>query len=261
MNSMKIFQYNDSKEIRTVMMNGEPWWVLKDVCNVLDIKNPTDIAKKLDEDEQGKVDPRLNLGSRSNMPITIINESGLYSTILQSRKPEAKKFKRWITSEVLPSIRKHGAYMTDETLEKATSDPEFLGKLVMKLNDKVNTLQHEITENEPRVLLAKAIEDEDGSISIKELAKVLKQNGINIGGNRLFEWLRAHNYLCHKIGIDYNDPTQYSMQLGLFRIVKSEMELPNGQITIRKITRVTPKGQKYFVKKFLKLKKEMEFVA
>ena len=133
-NELQVFSYEGS-EIRTVQLGGEPWWVLKDICDALELSNPSVIADRLDEDEKAKVEPKQYLGSRSNEPATVISESGLYNVILLSRKPEAKKFKRWITHEVLPTIRKHGAYVTSAKLEEMISDPEAWIKVLTALKD------------------------------------------------------------------------------------------------------------------------------
>ena len=252
-NELQVFSYEGS-EIRTVQLGGEPWWVLKDICDVLELSNPSVIADRLDDDEKAKVDPKQYLGSRSNEPATVISESGLYNVILLSRKPEAKKFKRWITHEVLPTIRKHGAYVTSAKLEEMISDPEAWIKVLTALKDEraaKERLQLEAAQNEPKIVFADAVSVSNGTILIGELAKILKGNGIEIGQNRLFEKLRQDGYLIKRQGTDYNAPTQRAMELGLFRVKETAITHSDGHVTISKTTKVTGKGQQYFINLFL----------
>ena len=252
-NELQVFSYEGS-EIRTVQLGGEPWWVLKDICDVLELSNPSVIADRLDDDEKAKVDPKQYLGSRSNEPATVISESGLYNVILLSRKPEAKKFKRWITHEVLPTIRKHGAYVTSAKLEEMISDPEAWIKVLTALKDEraaKERLQLEASQNEPKVVFADAVSVSSGTILIGELAKILKGNGIEIGQNRLFEKLRQDGYLIKRQGTDYNAPTQRAMELGLFKVKETAITHSDGHVTISKTTKVTGKGQQYFINLFL----------
>ena len=252
-NELQVFSYEGS-EIRTVQLSGEPWWVLKDICNVLELSNPSVIADRLDDDEKEKVDPKQYLGSRSNEPVTVVSESGLYNVILLSRKPEAKKFKRWITHEVLPAIRKYGAYVTPAKLEEIISDPDAWIKVLTALKDEraaKERLQMEVARNEPKVVFADAVSVSDGTILIGELAKILKGNGVEIGQNRLFEKLRQDGYLIKRQGTDYNAPTQRAMELGLFRVKETAITHSDGHVTISKTTKVTGKGQQYFINLFL----------
>ena len=252
-NELQVFSYEGS-EIRTVQLGGEPWWVLKDICDVLELSNPSMIADRLDEDEKAKVEPKQYLGSRSNEPATVISESGLYNVILLSRKPEAKKFKRWITHEVLPTIRKHGAYVTSAKLEEMISDPDAWIKVLTALKDERAAKQHlqlEAAKNEPKVVFADAVSVSSGTILIGELAKILKGNGIEIGQNRLFEKLRQDGYLIKRQGTDYNAPTQRAMELGLFKVKETAITHSDGHVTISKTTKVTGKGQQYFINLFL----------
>jgi anti-repressor protein len=252
-NELQVFSYEGS-EIRTVQLGGEPWWVLKDICDALQLSNPSVIADRLDDDEKAKVEPKQYLGSRSNEPATVISESGLYNVILLSRKPEAKKFKRWITHEVLPTIRKHGAYVTSDKLEEIISDPDAWIKVLTALKDEraaKERLQLEVVKNEPKVLFADAVSVSNGTILIGELAKILKGNGIEIGQNRLFEKLRQDGYLIKRQGTDYNAPTQRAMELGLFRVKETAITHSDGHVTISKTTKVTGNGQQYFINLFL----------
>jgi anti-repressor protein len=183
-----------------------------------------------------------------------VTESGLYSIILLSRKPEAKKFKRWVTHEVLPTIRKHGAYVTPAKLEELMNDPDSWIKVLTALKEERSAkerLQLEATENKPKVIFADAVSVSEGTILIGELAKILKGNGIEIGQNRLFEKLRQDGYLIKRKGTDYNAPTQRAMDLGLFRVKETAITHSDGHVTISKTTKVTGKGQQYFINLFL----------
>lgn len=253
MNGLQVFSY-EGNEVRTVQKGDETWWVLKDVCDVLQLSNPSMIADRLDDDEKVKVDPKQYLGSRSNEPATVISESGLYNVILLSRKPEAKKFKRWVTHEVLPTIRRHGAYVTPAKLDELMNDPDSWIKVLTALKEERTAkerLQLEATENKPKVIFADAVSVSDGTILIGELAKILKGNGIEIGQNRLFEKLRQDGYLIKRKGTDYNAPTQKAMELGLFRVKETAITHSDGHVTISKTTKVTGKGQQYFINLFL----------
>ena len=252
-NELQVFSY-EGNEVRTVKLGGEPWWVLKDICDVLQLSNPSAIAERLDDDEKAKVEPKQYLGSRSNEPATVISESGLYNVILLSRKPEAKNFKRWITHEVLPTIRKYGAYVTSAKLEEIMNDPDAWIKVLTALKeerDAKDRLQLEAAKNEPKVVFADAVSVSNGTILIGELAKILKGNGIEIGQNRLFEKLRQDGYLIKRKGTDYNAPTQRAMELGLFRVKETAITHSDGHVTISKTTKVTGKGQQYFINLFL----------
>ena len=251
MNGLQVFSY-EGNEVRTVQKDDGTWWVLKDVCAVLDISNNRDAALRLDEDEKDDVGITDAIGRQQNT--TVISESGLYNVILLSRKPEAKKFKRWVTHEVLPAIRRHGAYVTPAKLEELMNDPDSWIKVLTALKEERTAkeqLQLQATENKPTVILADAVSVSDGTILIGELAKILKGNGIEIGQNRLFEKLRQDGYLIKRKGTDYNAPTQKAMELGLFRVKETAITHSDGHVTISKTTKVTGKGQQYFINLFL----------
>ena len=250
MNGLQVFSY-EGNEVRTVQKGSEILWVLKDVCGILGIEKYRDAATRLDDDER---EPVLvdTLGGRQEM--IAVTESGLYSIILLSRKPEAKKFKRWVTHEVLPTIRKHGAYVTPAKLEELMNDPDSWIKVLTALKEEraaKERLQLEATENKPKVIFADAVSVSEGAILIGELAKILKGNGIEIGQNRLFEKLRQDGYLIKRKGTDYNAPTQRAMDLGLFRVKETAITHSDGHVTISKTTKVTGKGQQYFINLFL----------
>lgn len=247
MNDLQIFKNSEFGEIRTVTKNNEPWFVAIDVCNALELSNPTVVVGRLDEDERTK----FNLG-RQGMT-NIVSEYGLYNLILASRKKEAKKFKRWITHDVIPTIRKHGAYMTSDVIEKTLSDPDYLIRLATNLKEekaKRALAEAQIEKDKPKVLFADSCEVAENSILIGEFAKRLKQNGFDIGQNKLFEWLRQHDYLC-KSGERKNLPTQYSMERGLFEIKTRVFSNPNGSVRTTSTTKITGRGQIYFTNKFL----------
>jgi len=251
MNELQVFSY-EGKEIRTIQRNGETWWVLKDVCGVLGLSNARMIADRLDEDDVSLAYVTDSMGRRQQT--NIVNESGLYNVILRSDKPEAKKFKRWVTHEVLPQIRRHGAYITTSKIEEIMNDPDSWIKLLTALKEErqeKERLQLQAAQDKPKVVFADAVSASDGTILIGELAKILKGNGIQIGQNRLFERLRQDGFLIKRKGTDYNAPTQKAMELGLFRVKETAITHSDGHVTISKTTKVTGKGQQYFVNYFL----------
>ena len=248
--NLQTWSYENS-EIRTVEKDGEPWWVLSDVCKVLELTTPARVAGRLEDDEKG-VSLIHTLGGKQN--VTVINESGLYSVILRSDKPQAKPFRRWVTSEVLPSIRKHGAYMTDQTLEQALTSPDFLIQLATQLKEEKEQrkqLEAKVEQDKPKVLFADSVSASKSSILVGELAKILKQNGVDTGQFRLFAWLRENGYLIKREGSDYNMPTQKSAEMGLFEVKQTIITHSDGHITTNKTPKVTGKGQVYFVNKFM----------
>lgn len=252
MTDLQIFNSPEFGTIRTIDKGGEPWFVGKDVANALGFTNSRDaISTHVFLEDRG-VDSIDTPGG--NQKMTVINESGVYALVFGSRLTTAKKFKHWVTSEIIPSIRKHGAYMTPETLEKVLLSPDTLMQLAQNLKDeqeKRKALEAQIESQKPAVLFTGAVETSKTSILIGELAKMLKQNGINIGQNRLFEWLRQNGYLIKRNGTDYNMPTQRSMDMGLFEIKETIINNPDGSIKISKTPKVTGKGQVYFINLFL----------
>ena len=250
--NIEVFTSPEFGQVRTLTIDGEPYFVAKDVAEILGYSNPLKAIRDHVDDED-KLTERIVL-SGQNREIIIINESGLYSLILSSKLPNAKKFKHWVTAEVLPSIRKHGAYMTDSTLEQALTSPDFLIKLATELKtekEKRQALEVQAEENKPKVLFADAVSVSNTSILVGDLAKIIKQNGVNIGANRLFAWLRDNGYLIKRKGSDYNMPTQYSMDLKLFEVKETVITHSDGHTSISKTPKVTGKGQQYFVNKFL----------
>ena len=251
MNELQIFKNNEFGEIRTVTKNNEPWFIATDVCSALDISNTSQALTRLDDDEKNTIILNEGIGNPNK---SIVSEYGLYNLILASRKKEAKKFKRWITHDVIPTIRKHGAYMSSEVIEKTLSDPDYLIRLATNLKEekaKRALAEAQIEKDKPKVLFANSCEVAENSILIGEFAKRLKQNGFDIGQNKLFEWLRQHDYLC-KSGERKNLPTQYAMELGLFEIKTRVLSNPNGSVRTTSTTKITGRGQIYFTNKFLR---------
>lgn len=249
--NLQTWSYENS-EIRTVEKDGEPWFVGKDVAAVLGYANASKaIQDHVDAEDKLNNDSLLSLGQRGGW---LINESGLYSLILSSKLPNAKKFKRWVTSEVLPSIRKHGAYMTDQTLEQALTSPDFLIQLATQLKEEKEQrkqLEAKVEQDKPKVLFADSVSASKSSILVGELAKILKQNGVDTGQFRLFAWLRENGYLIKREGSDYNMPTQRSVEMGLFEVKQTIITHSDGHITTNKTPKVTGKGQVYFVNKLM----------
>jgi prophage antirepressor-like protein len=250
MNELQIFKNNEFGEVRTKVLSNEPYFMLSDVCRVLEIKNSRDSKNRLNEKGVATTDILTNGGIQK---ADFINESNLYKLVFQSRKPQAEKFSDWVTSEVLPTIRKHGAYMSSEVIEKTLSDPDYLIRLATNLKEekaKRALAEAQIERDKPKVLFADSCEVAENSILIGEFAKRLKQNGYDIGQNKLFEWLRQHDYLC-KSGERKNLPTQYAMELGLFEIKTRVLSNPNGSVRTTSTTKITGRGQIYFTNKFL----------
>lgn len=250
MSNIQIFNYN-SVEVRTIQNDGEPWFVLRDVCNVLGLGTPARVAERLDPDEVSQTHITDSMGRQQET--TIINESGLYNVILRSDKPEAKPFRKWVTSEVLPTIRRHGMYATPDTVEKMLADPDTTIKLLETIKQERAArlaLEAQAEADKPKVLFADAVSASHTSILVGDLAKLLRQNGVEIGQNRLFSFLREKGYLCSQ-GERYNLPTQRSMDRGWFQVKETTINQPNGSVRITRTVKVTGKGQQYFINLFL----------
>ncbi|WP_270223459.1 phage antirepressor [Lacticaseibacillus paracasei] len=250
MNELQHF-YFKGRQVRTLNADNEPMFVGKDVADILGYQNGSrDVNNHVEEEDRLKYQIGTSGQARE---MTLINESGLYSLVLSSKLPTAKEFKHWVTHEVLPSIRKHGAYMTPETIEKAIYDPDFIINLATQLKNeqaKTAALKADNETMKPKALFADAVATSHTSILIGDLAKLIRQNGVDIGQNRLFAWLREHGYLIGS-GDRRNMPTQRAMDLGLFDIKERTFQNPDGSVRITKTTKVTGKGQQYFINKFL----------
>lgn len=256
MSDIKIFENPAFGKIRAVEQNGEPWFSGKDVAAALGYSNPHKAVRDHVEDEDKGMNETFTPGGKQVM--AVINESGLYSLILSSKLPTAKQFKHWVTSEVIPSIRKHGAYMTPEKLEAAILNPDVMIQLCQNLKeeqDKRKALELQAEADRPKVLFADAVSASKTDILVGELAKLLKQNGVDIGQQRLFGWLRKHGYLM-KSGTSYNLPTQRSMESGWFRIKETTVVHSDGHTSTNRTPKVTGKGQQYFINLFLYGKEE-----
>ena len=252
MQEMIPFTY-EGTPMRTVVVESEPWFVSMDALDILGLHRSSLTA--LDDDEKG-VHTVDTLGGVQR--VGIISEPGLYSLILRSRKPEAKAFKRWITHEVLPSIRKRGGYLTPEAAAEALTDPDFIIRLATDLKAeraKRAQLEEARKAERPKVLFADSVATSDSTILVGDLAKILKGNGMDIGANRLFARLREDGFLIKRKGADWNMPTQRAMELGLFKIKESSHIHSDGHVTISKTPKVTGNGQTYLVNHYLK---EME---
>lgn len=250
--SLEIFRNKEFGEIRAITHDNQPYVMLNDICKVLDIGNPSQAKSRLNKD--GVISNEVIDSMGRTQRATFINESNFYKLVFQSRKEEAERFSDWVTSEVLPAIRKHGAYLTEETVEKAITDPDFLIQLATNLKEekaKRALAEAENERNKPKVLFATSVEGSENSCLIGELAKLISQNGYDIGQNRLFAWMRENGFLIKRKGESYNLPSQYSMDLGLMEVKKRAITNPDGSVRTTSTTKVTGKGQIYFVNKFM----------
>lgn len=252
MNSPMIFNAPVFGTLRAIMKGGEPWFVAADVCRALEIGNPSQALARLDDDE--KITTLIsNEGAASGKSsMAFVNEPGLYALVLGSRKPEAKAFKRWITHVVIPAIRKHGGYLTAEKVEEALLNPDVLIRLATELKDEREArraLESKVAEDAPKVLFAKAVEQAENSILVGDLAKLIKQNGTDIGQKRLFARLREEGYLGTR-GENYNMPTQRAMEMQLFHISERTINNPDGSVRLTRTVKVTGKGQVYFINRY-----------
>lgn len=254
MTALKIFTHEAFGSVRTVEHNGLPWFVGKDVCDCLELGNTTEALRGLDDDEKFTLsNPEGNPRAGIPLELNIISEPGLYSLILRSRKPEAKAFKRWITHEVIPSIRRHSMYATPQTVEAMLDDPDTTIKILTALKEERaqrQALEARAEADRPKVVFADSIEVSRSTILVGELAKLVKQStGRDIGQRRMFDWLRDNGFL-HKRGSDRNMPTQKSMDMGLIVIKEGSRIGSSGESHITKTPKITGKGQIYFINAF-----------
>ena len=277
MNELKVFENAEFGQIRGVEIDGESWLVGKDVAERLGYANTKDaLSAHVDEDDKRILQKSEIATFENHIPksalavdfvwadipnrgLTIINESGLYSLVLGSKLPNAKKFKRWVTSEVLPAIRKHGGYLTAKKVEEALLNPDVLIKLATELKEEREArraLESKVAEDAPKVLFADSVSTAKTSILIGELAKLLKQNGLEVGQKRLFAWMRENGYLM-RAGSSYNMPTQRAMEQGLFEIKETTINNPDGSTRLTRTPKVTGKGQVYFVNRMLGKREEI----
>lgn len=244
MNKVKIFNSEEFGDVRTVTINGDPWFVGKDVAAALGFTNPRDAISTHVFDEDKGVESIDTLGGKQKM--TVINEPGLYALVFGSRLKSAQRFKHWVTSEVLPAIRRTGGYQMP-----APQGKELLALAVLEAQKTIEAQNTEIERMKPKAIFADAVSASTSSILIGDLAKLLRQNGVDIGQKRLFEYLRNHGYLIKRKGSDWNMPTQKSMNMGLFEIKESTHIDGNGCNIVTRTPKATGKAQIYFVNKFV----------
>lgn len=273
MNKIQIFQNEQFGKVRIAMSeNNEPLFCLADVCKAIGLTNPSSVKARIDKEDVQLIDLhalKQNEGIiTGNSTANFITESGFYDVLLYSDAPQVKPFRKWVTSEVLPSIRKNGGYIAtkqDDTPEEIMARALTIAQATLaKREERIKQLEmdnqrqqvlikqkdEEAKENAPKVLFANAVSTSHRSCLVAELAKILQQNGVNIGQNRLFAWMRENGYLCSK-GQYYNQPTQKAMELGLFELKQTSITKPDGTVLVTTTTKVTGKGQVYFVNKFL----------
>ena len=243
MNELQIFNSEEFGEIRTVNINGEPWFVGKDVAVALGYTNPQKAIRDHVLNEDRMVNESFTVNGTK---VILINESGLYALIFGSKLESAQRFKHWVTNEVLPTIRKTGGYQV-----KAPQGKELLALAVLEAQKTIAAQNEEIQRMRPKEIFADAVSTSHTSILIGDLAKLLKQNGVDTGQKRLFCWLRENGYLIRRQGSDWNMSTQKAMEMGLFGVKESTVNNPDGSVRINKTTKVTGKGQQYFINKFL----------
>lgn len=252
MQNLQIFKNEEFGEVRTVTIDNEPWFVGKDVAEALGYQNGSrDINIHVSEEDRKILTAQNYQNGTFEIPnrgLTIINESGLYALIFGSKLESAKRFKHWVTSEILPSIRKHGGYIAGQ---ENMSDEQLLARALMVAQSKIVENQKQIERMKPKEIFADAVATSHTSILIGDLAKLLKQNGVETGQKRLFNWMRENGYLIKRNGVDRNMPTQKAMEMELFEVKESTVNNPDGSVRINRTTKVTGKGQQYFINKFL----------
>ena len=244
-NEIKTFSSERFGSIRALALNDEPWFVAKDVCDAFGIatNHLRESGRGLDDDEVMNL-PNWEIGGKAPL---IVSEPGFYKLVMRSRKPEAKAFQRWVTHEVLPSIRRDGAYVASDGTE---DDATLMARALIAAQRTIDRNKRELDEMRPKALFADAVATSHTSILVGDLAKLLKQNGVDMGQNRLFQWLRDRGYLM-KQGSSKNMPTQRSMDMGLFEVKERTINNPDGSVRITKTTKVTGKGQQYFINQFM----------
>lgn len=250
MTALTPFDFN-GQQVRTVLVDGEPGFVASDVAKILGYRDAEKMTRRLDDEDRGT----RSVGTPSGVQqMTVISEPGLYAAVLGSKVPGAREFKRWVTHEVLPAIRKHGGYLTPAAVEEALADPDTIIRLATSLKEERAAraeLEAQRTADAPKVLFADAVSTSESTILVGDLAKILRGNGVDIGATRLFQVLRDRGYLIARKGSDWNSPTQKAMDLGLFRIKETAVTHSDGHVTVNKTPKVTGKGQRYFVERFL----------
>ena len=245
MQELQIFKNEEFGVIRTVTIDNEPWFVGKDVAESLGYSDTNKAVAMHVENEDKKLNDKTS-SSFGQRGATLINESGLYALIFGSKLESAKRFKHWVTSEVLPTIRKTGGYQMQPPQGK-----ELLALAVLEAQKTIEEQTAQIERMRPKEIFADAVATSNTSILIGDLAKLLRQNGVETGQKRLFSWMRENGYLIKRNGADWNMPTQKAMEMGLFEVKESAVNNPDGSVRINKTTKITGKGQQYFINKFL----------
>lgn len=236
--------------------DGEPRWVATDVAKILGYRSASDMTRNLRDRHAGTHILRIRSenGVEQDREMTVITEGGLYAAVLKSRRPDAEEFQDWVTDEVLPAIRKHGGYLTEQKIEQVLTDPDTIIRLATDLKDeraRREALELQAAADRPKVLFADAVSTSHTNILVGDLAKILRGNGVDIGANRLFAVLRESGYLMSQKGTSWNMPTQRAMDLGLFKVKETTVVHSDGHTTVNKTPKVTGKGQLYFVERFL----------
>ena len=255
------FSHQTFGTIRSCMKDGQPWFVAADVCKALDISNPTVALTRLDADEKMTLSSNEGHAGKCGgaQKYNVVSEPGLYALVLGSRKPEAKAFRRWITHEVIPAIRKTGGYVADSDafiqsyLPFADESIKDLFRATLAVIDQQN---RRIQQDAPKVLFANSVSSSDDDISVGEMAKILSQHGVDFGRNRLFQQLRKDGFLMNHYGEGYNTPTQKSVRLGILRLQETAVTRPDGKVILRQSTKVTGRGQLYFTRRYALQEKE-----
>jgi len=240
---MKEFRSREFGTLRVTDRDGDLWFVAKDVCAALGLGRQQDSTRYLDTDERGECPVDTPSGYQQ---MVIVSEAGLYSLVMRSRKPEAKEFRRWVTHEVIPSIRRTGGYMV---ARKEETPEQTMARALLIAKEALDRRDARIAELEPKALFADAVAASDGTCLVGELAKMLRQNGVQVGQNRLFKRLRDDGFLG-KSGQNYNVPTQYAIERGLFRVKETSITHSDGHVTITRTPKVTGKGQVYFIRRY-----------
>lgn len=249
-NQIQTFNF-ETEPVRVIEKNGAPWFVAKDVSDILNYATAKDFVRGVDVEDKGRHIVPTPSGEQE---MTIVSEGGLYAALLRSRAERTKPFRRWVTHEVLPAIRRHGVYATQQAAEEFIKNPDALLytlKALQEEREKTAQLQAQAALDAPKVLFADSVAASKTSILVGQLAKILTQNGYEIGQNRLFAWMRNHGYLSKRRGNDWNMPKQDYVEMGLFEIKESSHSQPDGTVRITKTTKVTGKGQQYFLNKLL----------
>lgn len=253
MNELQVFQNSKFGDLEILTIEGKEWFPAIQVAEILGYSNPRDAVERHTK-KRGVVkhDVIDKLGRKQNKKF--IDEGNLYRLITRSKLPQADEFEEWVFEDVLPSIRKHGIYATDNVIENTLNNPDYIINILTEYKKEKEhnlALKQQVKENKPKVLFADSVAGSDNSILVGELAKLLKQNGVDVGQNRLFKWLRNNGYLIKKSGESYNLPTQKSMDLEILDIKKRVINNPDGSSKITRTPKVTGKGQQYFINKFL----------